>query len=69
KEDRFAKSGKLLKTTLVKKVFKVGERWYPKLVFFKDVLQKGEGTELIVESIEFDAPIPPYIFTKASLRK
>ena len=36
---------------------------------FKDVLSKGKGTELIVDSIEFDVEIPKHIFSKASLRR
>ena len=69
KEDRFAKSGKLLKTTEIKEVFQIENRWYPKVLIFKDVLQKRKGTELIIESIEFDVEIPGYVFSKASLRK
>ena len=69
KEDLFAKSGKLLKTTVIKEVFQVDGRWYPKVLIFKDMLQKGKGTEFIIESIEFDVDIPEYIFSKASLRK
>ncbi|NOZ03491.1 MAG: outer membrane lipoprotein-sorting protein [FCB group bacterium] len=69
KENRYAKSGKLLKTTEVKEVFPVDGRWYPKKILFKDMLSKGKGTELIIESIEFDVPIPDYIFSKAALRK
>ena len=69
KEDLFAKSGKLLKTTDIPEVFKVDERWYPKRIIFKDVLKKGDGTELIIDTIEFDADIPEHIFTKASLRR
>jgi len=69
REDRFAKSGKLLKTAEIKEVFKIDQRWYPKRMLFKDALSKGKGTELIIESIEFEAEIPGYIFTKAALRK
>ncbi|MCD4820097.1 MAG: outer membrane lipoprotein-sorting protein [Candidatus Cloacimonetes bacterium] len=69
REERFGKSGKLLKTTTIDEVFLVGKRWYPKKIMFKDVLKKGKGTELIIESIEFDANIPASIFSKASLRK
>jgi len=65
----FAKSGKLLKTLVVNEVFKVGKRWYPKRMTFKDVLKKGSGTEFIIDSIEFDIKIPEHIFSKASLRK
>lgn len=69
KEELFAKSGKLLKRFVIKEVFKVGKRWYPKRMVFKDVLKKGEGTEFIIDSIEIDVEIPEYIFSKASLRK
>ena len=69
REDRFAKSGKLLKTAEILEVFQVNQRWYPQRMIFKDALSKGEGTELIIESIEFDVEIPKHIFTKASLRK
>ena len=41
-------------------------RWYPKKMIFKDMLKSGTGTEFIVESIEFDAPILPYLFSKAA---
>lgn len=34
-----------------------------------DALSKGKGTELIIESIEFDVEIPEHVFTKAALRK
>ena len=69
KEELFAKSGKLLKRLTINEVFKVGKRWYPKKMVFKDVLKKGAGTEFIIDSIEFDVEIPEYIFSKASLRK
>jgi len=69
KENRYAKGGKLLKTTEVKEVEWMGDRWVPTHVVFKDVLKSGEGTEFILKSIEFGVDIPDYIFTKASLRK
>ena len=69
REERYGKSGKLLKTTEINEVFKIGKRWYPKNMIFKDVLKKGKGTEFIIDSIEFDAEIPKTVFTKAALRK
>jgi outer membrane lipoprotein-sorting protein len=69
KEERFAKSGRLLKTTTIDEVFEVGGRWYPKHMTFKDMLQRGEGTEYIVESIDFDAEVPDHMLTKAALRR
>jgi outer membrane lipoprotein-sorting protein len=68
REERFAKSGKLLKTTDVKAVERRGGRWVPTRIVFKDALKDGEGTEFVLESIEFNAAIPDHVFTKASLR-
>ena len=69
KEERFAKSGKLLKTTDVKNVSRIENRWIPDEVIFKDALKTGKGTEFFIDSIEFNADIPDYVFSKASLRK
>ncbi|MFQ6616485.1 MAG: outer membrane lipoprotein-sorting protein [Fidelibacterota bacterium] len=69
RENRYAKSGKLLKTTEIKEVVKIGERWYPEKMIFKDALSTGKGTEFIIESLEFDVQIPDYLFSKASLRR
>ena len=68
REERFAKSGKLLKTTDVKKVERMAGRWVPTRIVFKDALKDGQGTEFALESIEFNASIPDHVFTKASLR-
>lgn len=69
KEDRYARSGKLLKTTEIKEVFRVGDRWYPKRMVFKDALSMGKGTEFVIESIVFDGEIPEHLFSKASLKR
>ena len=68
REDRFARSGKLLKTFEASDVKRIQNRWVPTHMVFKDVLKGGEGTEFILESIEFNAVIPEHVFTKASLR-
>lgn len=69
KENRYARGGKLLKTTEIKEVVWMQDRWVPRHIIFKDVLKRGQGTEFFLESIEFDADIPEHVFTKASLRK
>jgi outer membrane lipoprotein-sorting protein len=69
KEERFAKSGKPLKTLEVKSVVRKGDRWIQDRVVFRDVLKSGAGTEFAILSIEMDAPIPETVFSKASLRK
>lgn len=68
KEELYAKSGKLLKRMELFNITKIGNRWYPKKMVFKDMLKKGAGTEFIIDEIEFDKKIDAYIFTKASLK-
>jgi len=70
KEERFAKNGTtLLKNFEIRSVQKIGDRWYPKEMYFKDVLAKGQGTRYIIEDINFDVDIPEHMFTKAALRE
>ncbi|MGM0408595.1 MAG: outer membrane lipoprotein-sorting protein [Bacteroidota bacterium] len=68
KEELYAKSGKLLKKTELSDIKKLGNRWYPMRIVFKDMLKKGDGTEFIVDEIIFNQPIDDYIFSKASLK-
>jgi hypothetical protein len=46
----------------------MNDRWVPTRVIFRDALKDGAGTEFVVKAIEFNAPIPEHLFTKASLR-
>jgi outer membrane lipoprotein-sorting protein len=68
KEELYAKSGKLLKRTELSQVKKVSGRWYPMKIVFKDMLKSGDGTEFIVDNIEFNIEIPSHLLSKASLR-
>jgi outer membrane lipoprotein-sorting protein len=68
KENRSGKSGTLLKTTEVLEVKRLSGRWVATRAVFKDALKSGDGTEFSIESIEFDAEIPDYIFSKAALK-
>jgi outer membrane lipoprotein-sorting protein len=68
KEELYAKSGTLLKRTELFDIKRIGNRWFPGRIVFKDMLKNGDGTEFIIDSIQFDQEIPEYIFTKASLR-
>ncbi len=68
KEELYAKSGKLLKRMELSDIRHMSGRWFPGKMVFKDMLKKGEGTEFIVEEIQFDVDIEEHVFTKASLR-
>jgi outer membrane lipoprotein-sorting protein len=69
KEERYAKSGKPLKRSEMLEVFLIENRWYPKRMLHHDLMQNGEGTEYIVESIVLHASISESQFTKAALKK
>ncbi|RKY90785.1 outer membrane lipoprotein-sorting protein [candidate division KSB1 bacterium] len=68
KEELFASSGKILKKMEILKVEKIGQRWYPKEIRFKDMMKESKGTIFRILQIQFDVHIPPFIFSKASLR-
>lgn len=69
KEERYAKSGKPLKRTEMLEVFRVENRWYPKRILYHDLMQNGDGTEYIIDSIILHASISETEFTKAALKK
>ena len=70
KEELYAKSGKLLKTSTMDGIKKVQGRWFPSRFIFKDALKRNsKGTEWVIEDIQFDVEIPEHIFLKAALRK
>tara|TARA_Y100000996_G_scaffold297622_1_gene235659 strand:- start:550 stop:1290 length:741 start_codon:yes stop_codon:yes gene_type:complete len=70
KEELYAKSGKLLKTSKLSDIKKIQGRWFPGKFEYKDELKRNsKGTEWIIDNIEFDTKIPPSRFSKALLRK
>ena len=69
KEERYATSGKLLKTTEIKSVRQYQGRWVAERAVFVDALKNDGGTDFVVTSTEFDAKIPEHVFSQAALRK
>ena len=70
KEELYAKSGKLLKTSTMDGIKKVQDRWFPSRFIYKDKLKRNsKGTEWLIDEIEFDIDIPESRFSKALLRK
>ena len=70
KEELYAKSGKLLKTSTMDGIKKVQGRWFPSRFIYKDKLKRNsKGTEWLIDEIEFDTDIPESRFSKALLRK
>ncbi|MDZ4182534.1 MAG: outer membrane lipoprotein-sorting protein, partial [Candidatus Cloacimonadaceae bacterium] len=50
-EELYARGGKLLKTIKASNVVRIGSRWYPRYILFKDELKEGKGTEYHIDSI------------------
>jgi outer membrane lipoprotein-sorting protein len=69
KEERYATSGKLLKTTEIKSVRQYQQRWVAERAVFVDALKNDGGTDFVITSVEFDAKIPDHVFSQAALRK
>ena len=70
KEELYAKSGKLLKTSTMDRIKKVQGRWFPSRLIYKDELKRNsKGTEWLIDEITFDTEIPESRFSKALLRK
>lgn len=69
KQELYAKSGQLLKRIELSDVERIGDRWFPKTMVYKDMLKDGKGTEFKITDIQFDKPIPEYFFTKANLKQ
>lgn len=69
KQELYAKSGHLLKRVVMSNVKKIGNRWFPMRMNYKDMLKDGNGTDWIITDIQFDQAIPEYIFSKASLKQ
>ena len=70
KEELYAKSGKLLKTSTMDGIKKTQGRWFPSRYVFRDELKRNsKGTEWHIDEIQFDVDIPDRKFSKSNLRK
>ena len=69
KENLYAKSGTLLKTTTFSDIRKINKRWFPMKMNYKDVLKDGKGTDFIILDVSFNSKIPEGYFSKNILKK
>ena len=67
-EERFAKTGKLLKRILFKDYELIDDRIFPRTMIFKDLLKKNTQTTYKFDVIKFDLDIPDYYFSISILR-
>ncbi len=63
REERFARSGKLLKTARMSDVRQIGDRWYPFRIELDNALQTETSTSLQFLELEFDVEVPETLFT------
>ena len=69
REQRFAKSGKLLKHIDFKDYFASGDRLFPRRMIFRDMLKKNTLTTYFFDEIKFDLKIPPKYFSQRILKR
>ena len=69
KEELFAKSGQLLKRTVMSDIKQVDGRWYPHKMNYKDMLKDGKGTDFVVTKMEINPEIQDNVFNKSNLKK
>ncbi|MGE0556294.1 MAG: outer membrane lipoprotein-sorting protein [Gemmatimonadales bacterium] len=69
REERFAKSGKLLKTATLGDVRRVGDRWYPFSVELDDALQRETSTRVDFLELDLGTRVPPEVFTLRHLER
>ncbi len=67
KEEQFAKSGKLLKTSLLGDIRLIDGRWYPMRIELNNALQADTSTVMEIIDFEMDVEIPERIFTLRNL--
>jgi outer membrane lipoprotein-sorting protein len=69
KEEMYARSGKLLKTSRSLEVKRIGERWFPLRTELTSALRKDSRTVLYLDKVEIDPVLDPRQFTMAALTK
>jgi outer membrane lipoprotein-sorting protein len=69
KEEMYAKSGKLLKTSRSLEVRKFGERWFASSVEMQSKLRKDTKTAFMMDKLELDVKLDERQFSLATLTK
>jgi len=68
-EQRFAKSGKMLKHIEFQEYFRIQGRLFPRRMVFRDVLKENTRTVYSFDEIEFDVKIPSKYFSQRILKR
>ena len=69
KIELYAKSGKLMKEIQIYDYRRIGERNYPTKIKMYNKLRQNTYSEMVIDDITLDEPIPAQVFTKAYLER
>lgn len=69
KEEFYAKSGQLLKRLCLYDYKQIEGKWTPMRSNYKDVMKDGEGTDMLIRTVQYNQQIPASYFTKGALKK
>ncbi|GAB1433778.1 hypothetical protein MASR2M29_24240 [Spirochaetota bacterium] len=67
REEMYAKSGRLLKTSTVQKVQRLQDRWTPTALEMKNELRKNSSTIFVLENISYGAKVDESLFLVQNL--
>jgi len=69
KEEMYAKSGRLLKTSETKEVVRIGDRWFPTRLEFVSKLRANTKTAFSMSGVDFNVPVTEEQFSMSALTK
>ena len=69
REERYAKSGRLLKVARFEDVEEFDDRRFPTRFIMEDKLKEGSRTEIILDELKFKIPEPEGIFDRRNMRR
>ena len=69
RQEMFAKSGKLLKTSVTLEVRRLGDRWFPVRSELASALVKGSRTLFVMDKVEMNPALDGGQFTMAALKR
>jgi len=69
KEEMYARSGKLLKTSAALSVDRIGSRWFPTSVEFVSKLRNNTKTVFTMSGVQLNVPVTEQMFSMTALTK
>jgi len=69
KEEMYAKSGRLLKTSATLAVDRIGDRWFPSSVEFVSKLRNNTKTVFTMSGVELNVPVTEQMFSMSALTR